>query len=96
MHCRSTDTGARYGGDEFALVLPEAGVVAAESVACRIREKLRSEPEIPRLSVSSGVALYPRDGETLEKLLGAADKDLYRMKGRSDGIFTFSRIAACV
>ena len=40
MHCRSTDTGARYGGDEFAIVLPEAGAEAAERVARRVREKL--------------------------------------------------------
>ncbi|HEV3219848.1 MAG TPA: GGDEF domain-containing protein [Candidatus Acidoferrales bacterium] len=96
MHCRSTDTGARYGGDEFALVLPEAGAEAAERVARRVREKLASDPEIPQLSVSAGVAVYPQDGDSLEKLLGAADRALYRMKGRGDGLLSFARIAVCL
>jgi diguanylate cyclase (GGDEF)-like protein len=96
MHCRSTDTGARYGGDEFALVLPEAGAEAAERVARRVREKLASDPEIPQLTVSAGVSVYPQDGDSLEKLLGAADRALYHMKGQSDGVFSFVRIAACL
>jgi diguanylate cyclase (GGDEF)-like protein len=96
VHCRSTDTGARYGGDEFALVLPEAGGEAAERVAGRIREKLASDPEIPQLTVSAGVAVFPQDGDSLEKLLGSADRALYRMKGRSDGMLSFARIAVCL
>ncbi len=96
MHCRSTDTGARYGGDEFALVLPEASAEAAERVAHRVREKLASDPEIPQLSVSAGVAVFPQDGDSIEKLLGAADRALYRMKGHGDGVLTFARIAVCL
>src|SRR5579863_2011547 len=96
MHCRATDTGARYGGDEFALVLPEAGAEAAERVACRVREKLASDIEFPHLAVSAGVAVYPNDGDTLEKLLGAADRELYRMKGHGDGVLTLARIAVCL
>ncbi|HUK31250.1 MAG TPA: GGDEF domain-containing protein, partial [Candidatus Acidoferrum sp.] len=96
MHCRSTDTGARYGGDEFAIVLPEASAEAAERVARRVREKLASDPEIPQLTVSAGVAVFPQDGDSIEKLLGAADRALYRMKGRSDGIMSFARIAVCL
>jgi diguanylate cyclase (GGDEF)-like protein len=96
-HCRSTDTGARYGGDEFALVLPEAGAEAAERVAQRVRERLASDPEVPQLTVSAGVSVYPQDGDSLEKLLGAADRALYRMKGKSDdGVLSFARIVACL
>ncbi len=96
MHCRSTDTGARYGGDEFAIVLPEASAEAALRVARRVREKLASDPEIPQLTVSFGVAVFPHDGDSIEKLLGAADRDLYRMKGHSDGVLSFARIAVCL
>jgi diguanylate cyclase (GGDEF)-like protein len=96
MHCRSTDTGARYGGDEFALVLPEASAEAAERVARRVREKLASDPEIPQLTVSAGVAVFPQEGDSLEKLLGTADRALYRMKGHGDDVLSFTRIAACL
>jgi len=96
MHCRSTDTGARYGGDEFALVLPEANAEAAERVAKRVCEKLAGDPEIPQITVSAGVSVYPKDGDSLEKLLGAADRALYRMKGHGDGVLNFARIAVCL
>ena len=96
IHCRSTDTAARYGGDEFALVLPEAGEEAAGGVATRICERLAQDTQGPPLSVSVGVAIYPRDGATIEKLLGAADRALYGMKARGDKKFQLTNIAACL
>ncbi len=81
MHCREIDTAARYGGDEFVLVLPETEFEAARRVARRIDERLRNDGEQPRISTSTGTAVYPRDGETIEELLGAADRALYREKG---------------
>ena len=95
-HSRAIDTPARYGGDEFALVLPEAGPEIATRVVNRIRERLASENEPPALSVSAGVAAYPEDGDTPEKLLGAADRALYRMKNRGSSVHNLSRIAACL
>jgi two-component system cell cycle response regulator len=80
--CRAIDTAVRYGGDEFALILPETDEVAARRVARRIGERLAADPERPGISVSVGVALYPRDGDAAESLLGAADRDLYADKAR--------------
>jgi diguanylate cyclase (GGDEF)-like protein len=97
-HSRAIDTAARYGGDEFALVLPEAGKDIASRVVSRIRERLSTEPEHPALSVSAGVAAFPEDGDTPEKLLGSADRALYAMKNRrgSSSVQNLTRIAACL
>ena len=95
-HSRAIDTPARYGGDEFALVLPEAPKEIATRVAGRVRERLAMEAEEPALSVSAGIAAYPEDGDTAEKLLGAADRVLYRMKRRGSPMNSITRIAACL
>lgn len=80
MSCRSIDTAARYGGDEFAVVLPETSPQAADHVLKRICETLADDSEEPRLSVSAGMASYPQDGKTIENLLHVADRALYKMK----------------
>ncbi|MGC1684783.1 MAG: diguanylate cyclase [Candidatus Acidiferrales bacterium] len=80
--CRSIDTPARYGGDEFAIILPETGVKEADSVRRRVCERLSDDCEEPLLSVSVGCAVYPENGTTVETLLSAADKSLYAMKAR--------------
>src|SRR6266849_3973362 len=82
IHCRAIDTAARYGGDEFALVLPEAQEDEARRVASRIREVLASDDEQPPLSASIGISVYRGDGERIEKLLSEADRDLYSEKAR--------------
>jgi diguanylate cyclase (GGDEF)-like protein len=78
--CRVTDTVARFGGDEFALVLPETSETGARQLAGRIADLLAASDERPQLSVSIGIAVYPRDGATAETLLSAADRELYRTK----------------
>jgi diguanylate cyclase (GGDEF)-like protein/PAS domain S-box-containing protein len=78
--CRDIDTAARFGGDEFALVLPETSAEPAKLVARRICESLANDGRKPKLSVSVGVALYPANGERLDALLSAADVALYAMK----------------
>jgi len=78
--CRDIDTSARFGGDEFALVLPETNEKAAELVAQRICENLAKDGKGPSLSVSVGVAVYPQDGKTIEELLCGADSGLYARK----------------
>ena len=96
-HSRAIDTAARYGGDEFALVLPEAGKDIASRVVARIRERLAAETEAPKLSVSAGVAAFPEDGDSPEKLLGTADRALYTMKyGGRSSVQNLARIAACL
>jgi diguanylate cyclase (GGDEF)-like protein len=97
-HSRAIDIAARYGGDEFAVVLPEAGRDIAARVVGRIRERLAAETESPALSFSAGVAAFPEDGDTPEKLLGAADRALYRMKhhGGGSSVQNLTRIAACL
>jgi diguanylate cyclase (GGDEF)-like protein/PAS domain S-box-containing protein len=80
--CRSIDTAARQGGDEFALVLPETGAADAALVGERIRALISNDEEKPALSVSVGVAAYPTDAETIGTLLYAADGAVYAMKGK--------------
>lgn len=80
LYCRSVDTAARYGGDEFALILPEEGAESARHVAHRIAAKLAQDGEEPLLSVSMGIAAWPQDGRTKEALMRAADRDLYEKK----------------
>src|SRR5712692_6783681 len=82
IHCRAIDTAARYGGDEFALVLPETLHDEADRVANRIRAVLASDPEQPQLSASIGIAIYNGHGERIEKLLSDADAKLYFEKAR--------------
>jgi diguanylate cyclase (GGDEF)-like protein/PAS domain S-box-containing protein len=78
--CRDTDTPARFGGDEFALVLPETNAEAANLVARRICESVANDGKGPKLSVTVGVAVYPQDGGSIERLLSEADARLYLEK----------------
>lgn len=80
VHSRAIDTAARYGGDEFALVLLDTDEVIARQVARRICERLATDGEMPALSVSVGAAVFPRDGQTVKMLMAAADRNLYSAK----------------
>ena len=81
---RGTDTIARYGGDEFVVILREADRAGAQIVANRIREMLKKErlsqaPEVI-LNISIGVAVAHEDGENSDELLAAADRAMYEDK----------------
>jgi diguanylate cyclase (GGDEF)-like protein len=78
--CRAVDTAARFGGDEFAVILPETSQAGAEQVAARLCALLAADLRTPRLSISVGVGEFPRDGVTPAALLAAAGRDLGERK----------------
>lgn len=81
--CRAMDTTTRFGGDEFAIVLPESSEDDGYVVLKRISERLAALQEVPAIAVSGGVAVFPRDGSSPTQLLRSADKVLYEAKTRA-------------
>jgi diguanylate cyclase (GGDEF)-like protein/putative nucleotidyltransferase with HDIG domain len=86
---RSYDVAARFGGEEFAILLPETTAGEAFEIAERIRLVLAEQPiPIPtadqpiRATISCGVAAFPADGDTTTKLLHEADLAVYRAKSQ--------------
>jgi diguanylate cyclase (GGDEF)-like protein len=82
---RETDIVARYGGEEFALILPETTKRLAHELAERVRFNVEAHPVMingydHRITVSLGVATFPRDSNGWETLVECADKGLYLSK----------------
>jgi diguanylate cyclase (GGDEF)-like protein len=83
---RTSDIPARYGGDEFAIILPETGAEDARTAAERILDAFREQAFVGEqrgpvpIGLSIGVATYPTDGRYATDLIAAADRALYRVK----------------
>jgi diguanylate cyclase (GGDEF)-like protein len=92
---RETDVTARFGGDEFALVLPDTGSDGAVAVAQRVRDRVAAHAFLKasdgldiRLTASVGVATLPDVAGTAEELIKAADTAMYRVKDQGkNGVY---------
>ena len=93
---RASDVPARYGGDEFAVILPETDADEAAHAAHRILEAFRDQPFVGEqrgpvpIAASIGTATFPAAGRTATELIAAADRALYQVKregrhGRATG-----------
>lgn len=81
---RDEDSVFRQGGDEFAVIVPEADAEEAGEVAARLRQRVArrgfGSDETRPVSATTGFAMYPADGTRAEDLLGFADIDLFAAK----------------
>jgi diguanylate cyclase (GGDEF)-like protein len=85
-HVRSWDLVAKYGGDEFTVILPQTDLAGARTVAERLRSAVE-EHAFPlaqkgQITVSIGIAAFPIDGQTTSALIETADRALYLAKQR--------------
>ncbi|MDX6697357.1 MAG: hypothetical protein QOE65_754 [Solirubrobacteraceae bacterium] len=90
--CRASDLAFRIGGDEFALVFPEAELDAAASAAARVEAEAAGIDR--RVRVSWGVAAWPDAGPTKDALLARADENLYAAKRAAPDLAPHQRAAA--
>ena len=82
---RAEDLVARFGGDEFITYLADSEITAATEVAQRLRSVVYAATfdvnmDIVRVQVSVGVGNFPVDGDTLERVMSAADRAMYADK----------------
>jgi diguanylate cyclase (GGDEF)-like protein len=86
---RDHDIVVRQGGDEFAVVAPDTDEASARALAVRLCRAIGEiAPDGVPIGASTGMAMYPRDAETLEGLLAVADALLRDAKERRDARFT--------
>ncbi len=93
---RDTDAVARYGGDEFVIVLPDTGTELAGQVAERIRHKIRTHQFTGgrrlqlSMTASFGVAAFPKHASSPQQLIACADTAMYEAKAANKNCVRFA------
>jgi diguanylate cyclase (GGDEF)-like protein/putative nucleotidyltransferase with HDIG domain len=81
-NCRRSDVVARYGGDEFVILMPETDAEQSNQLATKLRSWLCADPVLREKNVTSsfGVATFPLSGSTPQELIQVADASMYLSK----------------
>ncbi|MGH9711201.1 MAG: diguanylate cyclase, partial [Candidatus Acidiferrales bacterium] len=91
QNCRRSDVVARYGGDEFVILMPETSVEQARQIAGKLRSWVASDPLLrdKNITASFGIASYPIHGSTPQELIQVADASMYLSKHQGgNAVFT--------
>jgi diguanylate cyclase (GGDEF)-like protein/putative nucleotidyltransferase with HDIG domain len=82
QNCRRSDVVARYGGDEFVILMPETGIEQARQLANKLRGWIAADPLLrdKNVTASFGIAAFPVHGATPQELIQVADSSMYLSK----------------